>query len=148
MSECHAHAARIAHFGPSAGAEGNNAVLRGYVMRRMSARRPVPRHPAQPKMTAGTRTSPMRQHKRGTSIKLLPPPRLPRPSIWKKNSPRSPTGFFFPDNFPPPCGTSPAPLRQETNFFQQRRKFLAAKKLGFWRRNARMAQFSHPHFNK
>lgn len=148
MSACHAHAVRIAYFRPSTGAEENNAVFRGSGMRRMSAHRPVPRHPALPKRTAGARTSPMRQHKRVTSIKLLPLPHLPRPSIWKKNSPRSPVRFFFPDNFPPPCGTSPASLRQETNCFQQDGFFFAAKKSGFWRRNARMTQFSHPHFNK
>ena len=38
-------------------------------------------------------------------------------------------------------------LRQEICFFQQRRKFLSAKKSGFLRRNARMKHFSRPFFN-
>ena len=71
----------------------------------------------------------------------------PRRLVWRKKHVPGPCFFVFPYGFPPLCRVRRVSLRQEMNSFQQRRKFLAAKKSRFGRRNALMMRFYRPSFN-
>ena len=113
----------------------------------MSAKQQIPLHSVRQPPASGARAGPARQQEWGNGDKPLPHSCRGRHSIQEEKSLPKPHCFIFPDKKSASGKELPTALRQETNFFQQRRKFLAAKKPGFGRRNARIWQFPRPFFN-
>ena len=93
----------------------------------MSAKQQIPLHSVRQPPAPGARAGPARQQEWGNGDKPLPHSYRGRHSIQKEKRLPKPHHFVIPDKKSASGKELSTALRQETNFFQQRRKFLAAK---------------------